>query len=108
MLYIPLYTITTENNRQTNTFQGALITDGRHSYTVFIYMCGLLAYGNLQDAGIGVYSENATLVNLNRIVNTLYYAETLACANLPNEWNTLVYALAEPIGRYKHYGKTST
>ena len=81
--------------------------DGHQSYTLFIYKCGLLTYGVPKDTGIGVYSENATLVNLNRIVNIFNFADKLACANLPNEWNTLVYALTETIGRYKH-GKVNT
>ena len=86
--------------QQRNTFQAALVTDGLQSYTVFIYHCGLLQW-RAPELRIGFQSQNFSSAKLHRSIHLTNVTSDLACANLPNEWNTLVYGLTEIEGMYR-------
>jgi len=64
------------------------VTDGFQSYAVFIYHCGLLQW-RAPTLSIG------TSARIHRSIILMNVTGALACANLPNEENTLVYGLTE-------------
>jgi len=75
------------------------VTDGSQSYAVFIYRCGLLQWRE-PSLAIGYFSPNLTSAKIHRSINLMNVTGALACANLPNEENTLVYGLTEIEGMY--------
>ena len=80
---------------QTNTFQGVLITDGRVSYTVFIYDCGRMEWSG--GATIGFNTDGTFFVNhpLSQMDNT----SEIACLNAPETvWSNVVYNLGTIMG----------
>ena len=75
---------------QTNTFQGILITDGSHSYTVFTYRCGSMEWSG--SATIGFNADNDLFQN--HPLSRTRSSNSIACQNYPDSvWNNLVYQL---------------
>ena len=68
------------------------MTDGYQSYAVFIYLCGSLQWRS-SDLAIGFHSQNFSPTKMHRSIDLVNVTDALACANLPNKWNTLVYDL---------------
>ena len=75
---------------QENTYQTILITDGTHSYAVFIYKCGLLEWGD--DPTIGFNAPGDFYHN-----HEISYPG-IDCVNYPNSnWSNIVYLLSNVI-----------
>ena len=68
------------------------MTDGYQSYAVFIYLCGSLQWRS-SSLAIGFLSQNFSHTKMHRSIDLGNVTDALACANLPNKWNTLVYDL---------------
>ena len=84
---------------QSNTYQGILITDGTHSFAVFIYQCGLLEWSGSDPATVGYYGDGNFYEN-HALANTAN-ANTVACLNSPDSvWSNLIY-------RLNYLGKTT-
>ena len=75
---------------QTNTFQGILITDGKQSYTVFIYQCGSMEWYRSPTIG---FQADSTLYK-NHDLSGKSTSEDIACLNAPrSNWSNVVYKL---------------
>ena len=75
--------------KQTNTFQGIVITNGYQSYTVFTYRCGSMQWSG--NAVIG-FKASSTLSEVHQLSGSS--ANSIACQNSPrNIWNNVIYQL---------------
>ena len=74
---------------QHNSFQAALVTDGHHSYCLFIYHCGLLT--TLQ-AAIGYTATGNFFFSHPKSQSP--QSNEVDCGNSPgSKWNTLLYPI---------------
>lgn len=77
--------------KQTNTFQGIVVTNGYQSFSVFIYRCGSLQWSG--DAVIG-FKVNSELLDIHALIGS--NTSTIACQNLPGSvWSNVVYQLSK-------------
>ena len=75
---------------QSNTYQGIVITDGKSSYTVFVYRCDLLQWS--RGATIGYNAAGDFFENHDFSGNS---AENIDCINLPvSNYSNVVYQLS--------------
>ena len=71
----------------TNTFQGILITDGIHSYAVFIYECGGMEWGG----GVIGWQSSSTHYEEHYLSGD-YYSNDIGCL-YSNSYSAIVYRL---------------
>lgn len=87
-------------NQQTNTFQGIIITDGVHSYSLFTYKCGDMEWSRGGIIGFNAAGELYANHPLSQSQES-NGAPLIACSNSDiSQWTNVVYNLsvANPTG----------
>ena len=79
--------------QEPNTFQGILLTDGRQSFAVFTYECGLLGWST--GAVVGFTGEGGFYGNHPLSVKGLVLESTsnIDCQS-PYRWNNVIFNLS--------------
>ena len=80
---------------QTNTYQGALVTDGVQSYALFTYKCGEMGWSGGATIGFGASDELYDNLRLGGSA----HATIASCLNSPTtEWSNILYKLTQNPG----------
>uniref|UniRef100_A0A1X7V3D2 Uncharacterized protein n=1 Tax=Amphimedon queenslandica TaxID=400682 RepID=A0A1X7V3D2_AMPQE len=80
---------------QSNYFQAIVVVQGRRTYSIFTYRCGLIRW-TTYGAGIG-FSVNGTFYEKHPLSNNASLAVNIDCDGAISGWNNVVYRIDSAI-----------